>query len=113
MLVLLGNGNATFATPVSYSVGVVPKGSAIGDVNGDGKLDIVTANTSNNYPSGSAPTSFTVLTGSGTGTFTSAGTFADDLTPFAVAIGDINGDGKKDVVTANWHSNDVKVFRRT
>ena len=91
----------------------MPKASAIGDLNGDGKLDLAVANTDDNYPSGSAPTSFTVLLGNGAGAFTQGTVVSDDLTPFSIAIADLNGDGKNDVATANWHSGDVKVFRHT
>src|SRR5262249_37831481 len=43
--VLLGNGNGTFAAPVSYSLPAInPLGVALADLNADGKLDVVTAN---------------------------------------------------------------------
>ena len=111
--IMLGNGDATFQGPVSYSVGNTPKATSIGDLDGDGKLDLATANTSGNYPNGSAPTTVTILLGSGSGTFSPGATLAANLTPFSVAIADLNGDGKNDLATANWHSGDVKVFLHT
>jgi FG-GAP-like repeat len=41
--VLLGNGDGTFQPAVNYAVGSSPQGIAIGDVNGDGNPDIVSA----------------------------------------------------------------------
>ena len=48
--VLLNNGNGTFGTAATYSVGATgPLAVALADLNGDGQTDIVTANkTSNN-----------------------------------------------------------------
>ena len=49
--VLLGNGNGTFQTPVTYAVGANPLGIAAGDFADNGKLDIVTANSLSNNAS--------------------------------------------------------------
>jgi hypothetical protein len=42
--VLLGNGNGTFKTQATFAVGDGPLAVALGDMNGDGRLDITTAN---------------------------------------------------------------------
>jgi len=48
MSVLLGDGNGTFQPHVDYPTGHSPSSLAVGDFNGDGKLDLAVANTSGN-----------------------------------------------------------------
>jgi hypothetical protein len=101
--VLLGNGDGTFQTPIVYSSGgTQPTSVALGDLDGDGKLDIAVAN----YCSDSTCTgdgSVGVLLGNGNGTFNpatvydSGGFFAQ-----AVAIGDVDGNGRPDVIVGNY-----------
>ncbi|MBD2705883.1 VCBS repeat-containing protein [Spirosoma sp. BT702] len=70
-----------------------PLSLTIGDFNGDGKHDLVTAN-GNNYVS--------VLLNNGMGGFGAVTKFTTGNSPSAVAVGDFNNDGKQDLVTANW-----------
>jgi hypothetical protein len=42
--VLLGNGDGTFQAPRGYSVGSGPRSVVVADLNGDGFVDVVTAN---------------------------------------------------------------------
>ena len=87
--------------PASRSVSG-PHSVAIGDVNGDGRPDLVTANRGSDDVS--------VLLGDGDGTFRPQTDFAAGGSPYAVAIGDVNGDGRPDLVTANYGSGDVSVL---
>lgn len=105
--VLLGLGDGSF-TRSEYATGPVPKGVAIGDLDGDGILDLITANTHGNHPSGADPTSLSVLLGTGDG-YAAPIAFASNLTPFAVALADLDDDGYLDVASANWHSGDAVV----
>jgi uncharacterized protein (UPF0548 family) len=50
------------------------------------------------------------LLGNGDGTFQTAINYAAHTTPFSVAVGDFNGDGKPDLAAANASSNDVSVL---
>ena len=73
MSVLLGNGNGTFQTAQSFAAGTSLVAVAVADLNGDGKPDLVTANSSTNDVS--------VLLGNGNGTFQTAQRFAAGTSP--------------------------------
>jgi len=88
-----------FLAPVSYPVDNFPSAVAVGDFNGDGKLDLVTAN-SDSYPVGDV----SVLVGNGDGSFQAARNFAtgnNNYTFPSVAVGDFTGNGKLDIVEAS------------
>jgi hypothetical protein len=102
--VLLGNGDGTFQSPMSYwSGGSSATSVAVSDVNGDGKPDLLVAN--QDEFDGSQGGSVSVLLGNGDGTFQSAPSYSSGALEFeipaAAAVGDFNGDGKQDVVVAN------------
>ena len=63
----------------------VPNSIAMGDLDGDGVLDLATANFSDKNAS--------VLLGNGDGTFRTAVNYSAGITSFSVAIGDLNADG--------------------
>jgi hypothetical protein len=91
--VLLGNGNGTFQPAVNYAVGQNPASIAAADFNGDGNMDLVTANLFG--------LTVSVLTGNGDGTFQNAANYQVGQNPFFVATGDFNGDHAPDIATAN------------
>jgi hypothetical protein len=95
--VLLGNGDGTFQSAVSYNAGGInTRAIVIGDVNNDGWPDLIV--TSNCQAHTCVDGSIRLLLNNGNGTFT--------LTPIAIspsmggplAIGDLNGDGNLDLV---------------
>jgi hypothetical protein len=100
--VLLGNGDSTFQTAQNFATGGFASSVAVGDLNGDGKLELAVANLSSNNVS--------VLVGNGDGTFQTAQNFAVGDSPFSVAVEDFNGDGRPDLATANLHSANVSVL---
>jgi hypothetical protein len=75
-------------------VGDAPWSVAVADLNADGKLDLVTANSESNDVS--------VLLGNGDGTFQAQRRFAAGDFPTFVAVADLNRDGFPDVMTANY-----------
>jgi hypothetical protein len=108
--VLLGNGDGTFQAPVSYNDGMPGTSSvALGDVNGDGHLDLVAA--SDRLCSTCSDGGVSVLLGNGDGTFQAPLTYdSGGEKGFSVAIGDLNGDGYPDLVVTNTNSNSVGVL---
>ena len=102
--VLTGAGNGTFGGPVSYDNGRYPQRLAIADVNGDGKPDILTTTNYFSY------NDVSVTLNAGNGTFRVRGMYATGNNPDYVAIGDVNGDGKPDIVTANQTDGTVSVL---
>jgi hypothetical protein len=104
--VLLGNGDGTFQTAVTYGSGGIETFSvSVGDFNGDGKPDIVVTNCGSSNCSGVQTGIVGVLLGNGDGTFQTAVTYGSGgEQPYSVAVGDFNGDGKPDLVVANIQS---------
>jgi hypothetical protein len=105
--VLLGNGDGTFQAPVAYPSGGLRVSSvAVADVNGDGKPDVVVANCapdeSGNCEPGGRNGLVGVLLGNGDGTFqTAVNHDSGGFNARSLAVTDVNGDGKPDVVVAN------------
>jgi hypothetical protein len=104
--ILLGDGSGGFSVAAGspVAVGTSPYSIAVGDANADGKLDLMAANNGSN--------NVTILLGSGSGGFSQAGgsPVAVGANPESVAAGDLNGDGKLDLATANAGSNNVTVL---
>ena len=110
--VLLGNGDGTFQTVTTYNSGVLlGRFVSVADVNGDGKLDLLTAGCStlgtttfNCFVDNIANGAVGVLLGNGDGTFQAAVAYNSGAQePHSLAVADVNGDGKPDVVVANYY----------
>ncbi len=100
--VLLGKGDGTFQPAVAYgSGGVGAQSVAVADVNGDGKPDLLVTNQCVNS-SNCAYSTVGVLLGNGDGTFQPAVAYGSGGADApSVAVGDVNGDGKPDLLVAN------------
>jgi hypothetical protein len=99
--VLLSNGDGTFRAAVNYVAGAYPTSVAVGDLNGDGLLDLAVAFTGG----------VRVLLGNGDGTFqTTPISYVAGSIPVSLAVGDFNGDGFHDLAVANPTSNDVSIL---
>ena len=101
---MLGTEDGKFkAAPGSpFKSGSAPTNVAVGDVNGDGIMDVAVGNYGSN--------NVTVLFGGRRGLIASPGSpFAVGEEPSSIAIGDLNGDGKGDR-NGKTKSNDVSVL---
>ena len=98
-----GSGYALNFARTDYYVGLDPDSAAVGDFNGDGRLDLAVANPGNS--------SVSILLGNGDGTFQGAVNYLVGQGPFSqLAVGDFNGDGALDLAVANYGSNNVSVL---
>jgi FG-GAP-like repeat len=108
--VLLGNGDGTFQAAASYGVLTRPGSVIAADFNGDGKIDLATANFGGRPGTYIFGDTVSVLLGNGDGTFQAAVSYTVGTGPSSVATGDFNGDGKADLATADIASNTVSVL---
>ncbi|HEX5313856.1 MAG TPA: FG-GAP-like repeat-containing protein [Gammaproteobacteria bacterium] len=95
VLVFLSNGDGTFAAPVRYAAGAYPRSIALGDLNQDGKPDLVVGSIN----AGLSANTLNVLLGNGDGTFGAAlrSPLPYDAGSSSLAIADFDGDGNPDV----------------
>jgi hypothetical protein len=89
------------------STGLISPGAVkLADLNNDGILDLVVANTGSNnvlvYP-GQAGGTFGAALNDGHGFFTGTN-------PTGITVADVNGDGRPDLIIANRGSNDVSIL---
>lgn len=101
----LSQYNGTFSPKVDYPIGAAsrdPEVMAVGDFNGDGKVDIAVVT--------SLPITLSILLGNGDGTFQRAmvTTLPLWLEATSIAVGDFNGDGKLDLAITT--SNGVSIL---
>lgn len=103
--------SSSFAPKVDFITGEVTLSVAIGDVDVDGKPEIVVANLDAN--------SLSIFRNTSTPGSIDASSFAGKVdlpsstNPSSVAIGDLDGDGKPDLVTANLGAYSVSLFHNT
>jgi hypothetical protein len=104
--VMLGQGDGTFVQSAGspITVGYYPYCVTSGDLNGDGKLDLVAVNGNGN--------SLSLLLGNGDGTFTPSASSPMTVgnNPRQATIADFNGDGKYDLAVTNLNANTMSIL---
>ncbi|HEY2710900.1 MAG TPA: VCBS repeat-containing protein [Chthoniobacterales bacterium] len=99
----LNQGDGTFAATATYDTGVSPEAIAAGDLNHDGKIDLVVTNGSTN--------SVSIFLGNGDSTFTPgmAVKLRNRAEPSGITLADMNGDGTLDLVVAENVASQVAI----
>jgi hypothetical protein len=105
-----GSGTPSFATQQTFATPSAPDVVAVGDFNGDGKPDLAITSSWNNVASVLLNTT---PTGSGTFSFAAHKEFTVGDSTYWIVVADFNGDGRPDLATSNWNSNNVSVLVNT
>jgi len=105
--VFLGNGDGTFQAPIIRDLSTQPNSVAAADLDRDGLPDIAITNTIRTSGTAEQSTTVTVLRGNGDGTFGPERSFQVGSNPFAIAIRDLNGDTKPDLIVSNSASSTI------
>ena len=102
LTVLLGDGRGGFveATASPFDFGGTASHAVVADVNRDEKMDVVAA----------GGNSVRVMYGDGRGGFTVGPSIPGVHGAWRLGLGDVNADGKKDLVTSDFESDSVRVF---
>ena len=123
-IVALNNGDGSFAPPTSVETeggqvsegSIFPLSAVMADFDGDSKLDVAEIfghTVSVLHGNGDGSFQGRRVSGFRTRWFQGRLIFTDEPDPFSLAIGDLNADGKPDIVVANLSSDDVSVLLNT
>src|ERR1035437_1946260 len=108
-----GATTPSFATQQTFAVGNSPISVTVADVNGDGLPDLIVGNAGSNTVSvllNTTPAPATTFDGN---SFAAQQTFATGSDPCSATVADVNGDGKPDLIVANYNSATVSVLLNT
>lgn len=108
--VLIGGGDGSLLPAASYATGLnYAIALALGDVNNDGIADLLVGDCGANGCAPGEVGALGVLFGNGDGSFRPVRLYTGGQ-PHSIALGDVNGDGRSDVVVANWGLGTVGVL---
>jgi hypothetical protein len=105
-LTITTNQGGNYIIAATPFTGSQPIAVTAADVNGDGKIDLICAN----YTGDSGNGTLTVLTNGGGGKFVTSSSPVVGTGPISVAAADVNGDGKMDLICANYGSGTLTVL---
>ncbi len=108
LAVFLNQGNMTLAARHDEIAGSGPLAVAVADFNGDGARDLVVSNSGLGNESNDG--SVSILIGRGDGSFDQLPGPKVGRNPLSAIVADLNGDGKEDLVTANFFSSDLSIL---
>ena len=104
--VFLGYGNGSFSSQTTYSTRRAggPSDIVVGDLNNDGRLDIVVVL--------KTASGIMVFLGNGNGTFSRSLIYStgSQSTPYACALGDVNNDNRLDIVVSDSINGEIIVL---
>ena len=102
-----------FSAPTQFSLGNFASDLTLADFNNDGKLDLAVAIARQDPEPGPLRSSIAVLLGNGAGAFGAGVTIAAERTASRIVAGDLNGDARPDIITANQVANNLTVALNT
>ena len=108
--ILRGNGDGTFGSASEVAAGKAQNSLTLRDINGDGKLDLIAGSGDPANPGSLTTHVFSVTLGNGDGTFQNFHPYSAGLTPVQIAVGNVRGSGKPDVVALNSNGTLTTVF---
>ncbi|HMJ46672.1 MAG TPA: FG-GAP-like repeat-containing protein [Ferruginibacter sp.] len=102
--------SSSFDTSINTIADLHPSMIAVSDLDGDGKPDLAS---SNNYSTAGSPASFSVFRNTSSGiaiSFAPKSDFPNGVMTAAIASGDLNGDGKPDIVVSSIADGTISIF---
>ena len=112
--ILIGAGDGTFQPATDVPTGNTPQSIIVADFDGDGIPDLAVTNSNqivNSVTGPFGPGSVSIFLGNGDGTFRFSSNYtATRMNPGAIAVGDLNGDGKPDLAVTDIYNFYVYLF---
>jgi DNA-binding beta-propeller fold protein YncE/Leucine-rich repeat (LRR) protein len=104
-----GVGNINYNAKVDFTTGKNPISVVLGNLDSDGKIDLVVANS--NYTANSVSIFRNTRTSAGSISLASKEDYIVGSNPWSVAVGDLNNDNLPDIATANRGSSSVSILQ--